>query len=551
MDRLISATLDNVARLCEANFYHYIIIGSGIGGGILARTLVEESDKSRVLIIERGGLLLHTHSINLATPRWNHNSSEGPSQDNDLVYSKLKDPFVTVTAKSEPYAGGPVYGIGGRSTVWGLYTPKVDENDLQSFPEAIRQHLAGRGYNDAYQLMTGDREASLDTPYPHPAAFPTINAEAHNTIIDRLNTILRDPQQKVGFKRCPMAVEFTARNPGSRLYQVVKGGYSTAPWILDQIFNQSEQFHLLSQTRVMTVNEATEGGQTKIESLTVVDQRGHERTFSIGKAKVILSAGTVDTAAIALRSGVGNHNFVGHGLTDHDIWGTRFMFQPSKEVEALQSQAFRLQTTVELGSGRNTTHCLLIVTVNASSFLGNTVDRSFPCQFINSKLEIVPEEEWCDESCDGPTKSNLPPRPVVQVVYCLPSKLVKDNKVLNLPNSTPSIQITKRDKSIYASQMERIAGEIRTVLSGDKVKGQMPQVTRSSFGSVAHEVGTMRMGEKADNSVVDENLQVHNSRNLFVCDLSVFPISPSSNPTLTLAALSQRLGHHLIKHHTP
>lgn len=35
--------------------------------------------------------------------------------------------------------------------------------------------------------------------------------------------------------------------------------------------------------------------------------------------------------------------------------------------------------------------------------------------------------------------------------------------------------------------------------------------------------------------------------NLYVCDLSVFPISPPANPTLTLAALALRLADYLKK----
>ncbi|GAW22622.1 hypothetical protein ANO14919_121640 [Xylariales sp. No.14919] len=93
--------------------------------------------------------------------------------------------------------------------------------------------------------------------------------------------------------------------------------------------------------------------------------------------------------------------------------------------------------------------------------------------------------------------------------------------------------------------MQLIAGAIENALSEKEITGPMPRITRGSFGAVAHEVGTMRMGKNVDESVVNENLQVHDPQNLFVGDLSVFPVSPSSNPTLTLAALSQRLGCYL------
>jgi choline dehydrogenase-like flavoprotein len=74
----------------------------------------------------------------------------------------------------------------------------------------------------------------------------------------------------------------------------------------------------------------------------------------------------------------------------------------------------------------------------------------------------------------------------------------------------------------------------------------VPNLSKAGFGVVAHEVGTLRMPVKDGAGVVDENLQVNGVDNLYVCDLSVFPVSPAANPTLTLAALAQRLGNHLL-----
>lgn len=46
-------------------------------------------------------------------------------------------------------------------------------------------------------------------------------------------------------------------------------------------------------------------------------------------------------------------------------------------------------------------------------------------------------------------------------------------------------------------------------------------------------------------SVVNENLQVRGATGLYVCDMSVIPISTAANPVRTLAALALRLSHHL------
>lgn len=66
------------------------------------------------------------------------------------------------------------------------------------------------------------------------------------------------------------------------------------------------------------------------------------------------------------------------------------------------------------------------------------------------------------------------------------------------------------------------------------------------FGAYGgHHIGTARMGSDVRTSVVDADCRVHSVRNLFVAGSAVFPTSSQANPTLTLIALSLRLGKHL------
>ncbi|MDB5870404.1 MAG: dependent oxidoreductase [Polaromonas sp.] len=66
------------------------------------------------------------------------------------------------------------------------------------------------------------------------------------------------------------------------------------------------------------------------------------------------------------------------------------------------------------------------------------------------------------------------------------------------------------------------------------------------FGAYGgHHIGTARMGLDARTSVVNADCQVHSVSNLFVAGSAVFPTSSQANPTLTLIALSLRLGNTL------
>ena len=60
-----------------------------------------------------------------------------------------------------------------------------------------------------------------------------------------------------------------------------------------------------------------------------------------------------------------------------------------------------------------------------------------------------------------------------------------------------------------------------------------------------HTTGTCRMGKTPEIGVVDENLRVHETDNLYVCSNATFPTGSAVNPTLTLTALTMRLADHL------
>lgn len=60
-----------------------------------------------------------------------------------------------------------------------------------------------------------------------------------------------------------------------------------------------------------------------------------------------------------------------------------------------------------------------------------------------------------------------------------------------------------------------------------------------------HILCTTRMGKDIKDSTVDRNCKVHGVNNLFVAGSSVFPNAGAANPTLTIVALSIRLGEYI------
>jgi choline dehydrogenase-like flavoprotein len=73
------------------------------------------------------------------------------------------------------------------------------------------------------------------------------------------------------------------------------------------------------------------------------------------------------------------------------------------------------------------------------------------------------------------------------------------------------------------------------------------RVTKKHLESAAfHPLGTCRMGVDAKRSVVDGDLKVHGTDNLYVCDGSIFPSSLGVNPQLSIYGLARLMATRLL-----
>ena len=86
-----------------------------------------------------------------------------------------------------------------------------------------------------------------------------------------------------------------------------------------------------------------------------------------------------------------------------------------------------------------------------------------------------------------------------------------------------------------------IHGEIFARLNASEVHHS------ENFQGAGHIIGTTRMGDDPEHSVVDRDLRCHDHSNLFLVGAGAFPTSSTANPTLTIAALALRAADTLIE----
>ena len=110
---------------------------------------------------------------------------------------------------------------------------------------------------------------------------------------------------------------------------------------------------------------------------------------------------------------------------------------------------------------------------------------------------------------------------------------------LDMRYGEPEFETIDTSIGCLASELGRLdIGRVRWA-------GKRKQLVQYMDSPSRHHMGATRMARSPREGVVDEHSRVHGVDNLYVAGSSVFPTSGIANPTLTLLALTFRLGDHL------
>jgi choline dehydrogenase-like flavoprotein len=108
----------------------------------------------------------------------------------------------------------------------------------------------------------------------------------------------------------------------------------------------------------------------------------------------------------------------------------------------------------------------------------------------------------------------------------------------------PALRVTYRDHADDLATMRFMQDRSVELLeaAGAQRIWRTP-IVETSIG--AHLLGTCRMGDDPDTSVVDRFHRAHDVRNLFLCDGGSFVTSGRGQPTMTIQALAFRAAEHI------
>jgi choline dehydrogenase-like flavoprotein len=508
--------------------YDVIIIGTGAGGGTLARHLAPSG--KRILLLERGDWL----------PREPENwSTEAVFVDNRYV-----SPDTWYDKDGRPFQPGVHYFVGGATKLYGAALYRLRKEDFGE----LRHHDGVSpawpvSYDDfepyytlaehVYQVHGARGEDPTEPPASAPYSHPPVS---HEPRIQQLS----DDLEAAGYHpfHAPCGIMLDESNmPFSRCvrcsqcdgFPCLVHAKSDAEVLGVRPALEHPNVTLLTNAKV-TKLETNEAGTAVTE--VVAEHDGAEARFTADV--VVLSCGAANSAKVLLLSANDKHP---NGLANgSDQVGRNYMFHDSTAVLALsrEENPTRYQKTLGLND----------FYFGADDFqypLGNVqmVGKSQAAMFRGERpreTRLAPEwtlERMARHAIDFWLSTEDLPQPDNRVT-------VDGDGNITLSYTETNVEAKKR---LYA-KVKSLLGQLD--MNPDHLIHRFAYMKNDiPIAGCAHQVGTCRFGTDPATSVLDVSCKAHELDNLYVVDTSFFPSIGAVNPALTAMANALRVGDHL------
>ena len=510
--------------------YDVIIVGTGAGGGTLARHLAPSG--KRILLLERGDWLRREPSNWLA---------QDVFVDNRYVSEDTwYDP------KGKAFQPQIHYFVGGATKLYGAALYRLREEDFGELNHhdgvspawPISYEELEPYYSKAEQLYEVHGEHGQDPTEPYASAPYPFPAVSHEPRIQQLS----DDFEAAGYHpfHAPCGIRLNEQNmPYSACvrcqncdgFPCAVHGKSDADVLGVRPALEYPNVTLLTNALAMRLETNDTG--TAVSKI-VVERNGVVEEFA--GDLVVLACGAANTAKLLLVSATDEHP---KGLANgSDQVGRNYMFHNSAAVLALSKD--ENPTIFQKTLGLNDFY---FAGDGHDYPLGNIqmVGKSQAPMFHGEKpgeTKLAPHwslERIAKHAIDFWLSTEDLPRPENRVSLDGDGKLTL---AYTATNDTPKQELYKQLHSMLA-KLHMEPGHLFHRFA--YMKNEIP------VAGVAHQAGTCRMGTDPGTSVLSADCRAHELDNLYVVDTSVFPSIGAVNPALTAMANSLRVGDHVLE----
>lgn len=513
--------------------YDVIIIGTGAGGGTLARKLAPSG--KRILILERGDF------VKREPENWNPRSVN--------LEAKYNTKEVWYDREGKPLHPHTNYNVGGNTKFYGAALFRMRKEDFGEI-----EHYDGVSpawplcydelepfYTQAEQMyhVHGKRgedptEPWASSEYPHPAV-------SHEPRIGHL----AEDFAAMGVKpfHVPLGIQIKENDRSSMCVRCATcDGF---PCLLNaksdaQVCGVEPALNFQNVTlltNALVKRLETDASGRRVSSV-VVEREGEIERYSAHI--VVVSCGAINSAALLLRSANDSHP---SGLANSsDQVGRNYMGHVN---------------SVLLAVSKCPNPTVFQKTLAVNDFYFGTDDFPYPMGHISfvGKLDGITLSAGAPAITPGFTLDRMAkhsldfwlttedlPRPENRVTLDKNGSIV----LSYTPNNVePHKRLQSKLKELMNNQRkcDIHGGECHQGLfSRNLYLGQ-----QIPLAGVAHQNGTIRFGSDPNTSVLDVNCKAHDLDNLYVVDGSFFPSSSAVNPALTIMANALRVGRHLLE----
>jgi len=510
--------------------YDVIIIGTGAGGGTLARHLAPSG--KRILLLERGDWLPREPQNWLAQDVFVENRYVSPDTWFDKGGTSFQPQVHYFVGGATKLYGAALYRLrkedfgelrhhDGLSPAWPISYDELEPYYAQA--EQLYQVHGARGEDPTEPPASG--------PYPHPPV-------SHEPRIQQLADALAKAGHHPFHAPCGILLDESnmpystcVRCANCDGFPCVLHAKSDAEVIGVRPALEHPNVTLLTNTRVVKLE--TDDAGTSVNRV-VAERNGS--TEELAADLVVVSCGAANSARLMLESANDKHP---NGLANgSDQVGRNFMFHDSVAVLALS---------------REENPTVYQKTLGLNDFYFGSDDFEFPM----GNIQMVGKSQAEMFRGEKPGETRLAPEWSLDRIakhaidFWLSTEDLPrpDNRVTVAKDGTVTLSYAESN----AEAKRRLYDKLHSLLGpldlnpGHLIHRFAYMKNEIPIAGCAHQAGTVRFGSDPNTSALDTNCRAHEVDNLYVVDTSFFPSIGAVNPALTAMANSLRVGDHLLE----
>ncbi|KAI0298456.1 hypothetical protein B0F90DRAFT_1732646 [Multifurca ochricompacta] len=480
----LGAIYTDPSQLPSSNKYDYIVIGAGVGGGVIASRLSENSC-AKVLVIEAGPSDIGIESLQIPF------LCVGLAPNTPLDWNYTSIPQPGLNGRSIPYPRGRV--VGGSSSINYMIWNTGTVDDFNRLSQVTKD--PGWSWERVQPLIK--KIEKLTPPADHHDTTGQIDPSIHGT----------SGPVGISLQGFPSLLD-------ERVFETTSSLPSEFPFNKDM--NSGSPLGIGHHPVFLGVQFAS-SSSGPLYALNATQE-------------VIVAAGAIATPQLLQLSGIGDPALLKQNLQDHtvlpNVWSINANFTPDDFAQHAHGQ-FATPPATQIGWFRLPKDSPIFKTEHDPT--GGPTSPHYEFIFAVRSIDSFVEPT--------PTTGHFM---IISTNLFSPSSRMwfRDSEIcqsFRFPHNRPGIA------QLQASQRFLAASPAVGNFAGVKTDDQISEYARNNAATVFHPAGTAFMSSHgAKNGVLNPDLTVKNTIGLRIVDASVFPFIPSMHPQGYVYIIAER-----------